>query len=109
MTDQMPRPIAALIEAINGLDEDAFLDAFTSDGYVDDWGRMFAGRASIAGWSRKELIGAEGHFAVESVEITRDNNVVVGGDWRSNYANGRSAFTFALTGDKVASMTIREG
>jgi len=31
------------------------------------------------------------------------------GDWRSNHANGLSRFEIVLDGQKVASMTIREG
>ena len=44
----------------------------------------------------------------EEVAVSGDEVTVVG-DWRSNHANGRSAFTFAVTGDKIAKMTIREG
>lgn len=37
------------------------------------------------------------------------DEVTVVGDWRSNYANGRSKFVFVTDGDLIASMTIREG
>ncbi|MBM7518473.1 nuclear transport factor 2 family protein [Nocardioides nitrophenolicus] len=109
MTTQVPEPVASLIAAVNGHDEQAFLDAFTADGYVDDWGREFRGREAIDGWSSKELIGAEGTLTVQEVSTTDAGEVVVVGDWRSNYANGLSRFTFAVAGEQVASMTIREG
>lgn len=108
MTIQIPEPAAGLVAAVNGHDEDAFLDSFTADGFVDDWGRIFRGRAAIDGWSNKELIGAQGTLSVSSTTTDGDEVVVVG-DWRSNYANGLSRFTFAVDGDKIASMTIREG
>jgi heme-degrading monooxygenase HmoA len=108
MSKDIPEPVATLIAAVNGHDEEAFLDSFTADGHVDDWGRVFRGRAAIDGWSRKELIGAEGTLSVQSVTADGDEVVVVG-DWRSNYANGLSRFTFAVVGDKVSAMTIREG
>ncbi|WP_436698782.1 nuclear transport factor 2 family protein [Nocardioides sp. BYT-33-1] len=108
MSKDIPEPVATLIAAVNGHDEEAFLDSFTADGQVDDWGRVFRGRAAIDGWSRKELIGAEGTLSVQSVTADGDEVVVVG-DWRSNYANGLSRFTFAVAGDKVSAMTIREG
>lgn len=38
-----------------------------------------------------------------------DGELVVVGDWRSNYANGRSKFAFTVDGDKIAKMTISEG
>lgn len=43
-------------------------------------------------------------------EVTTDGTqVTVVGDWRSNHANGRSRFVFDTDGDKLATMTIREG
>ncbi|MDQ6525880.1 nuclear transport factor 2 family protein [Nocardioides sp. LHD-245] len=108
MTTEIPEPVATLVAAVNGHDEDAFLDCFTADGYVDDWGRVFRGRAAIDGWSAKELIGAEGTLTVQSVTAAAGEVVVVG-DWRSNHANGLSRFTFAVAGDEIVSMTIREG
>lgn len=109
MASQMPEPVAVLVDAVNAHDEDAFLDSFTADGYVDDWGRVFRGRAEIDGWSRKELIGATGTLTVHSVATAPTGEVVVVGDWRSSHANGLSRFDFALAEDKVASMTIRDG
>jgi hypothetical protein len=55
------------------------------------------------------LIGAEGTLSVESVTTPDERSVVVIGDWRSNHANGLSRFEFVTAGDRVASMTIREG
>ncbi len=109
MTNEIPEPAAAVIAAINDHDEEGFLAAFTDDGFVDDWGRIFRGRDAIHGWSSKELIGAEGTLAVESVTTTPSGSVVVVGDWRSNHANGPSRFEFEAVGQQVASMTIREG
>lgn len=109
MTTEIPEPVATLVAAVNGHDEEAFLDSFTEDGYVDDWGRVFRGRAAIDGWSAKELIGARGTLTVSSVTITDGGQVVVVGDWRSDYANGLSRFTFEVDGERVAAMTIREG
>lgn len=103
-----PSPVAEFIDAVNRHDEEAFLDAFTTDGFVDDWGRIFTGRKAIKGWSDKEFIGAEGTLTV--TEVTEaDGRVVVTGDWRSNYANGLSTFAFEIAGEHLASMTIRAG
>jgi hypothetical protein len=97
------------VAAINDQDEGRFLDCFTADGFVDDWGRVFRGREAIDGWSSRELIGARGTLTVESVSTPEDGVVVVIGDWRSSHANGRSRFEFAVAGDRVESMTISEG
>ncbi|MFC0531542.1 nuclear transport factor 2 family protein [Phytohabitans kaempferiae] len=105
---KIPEPVASFIDAVNRHDEDMFLDAFTADGVVDDWGRTFTGRDAMKRWSDKEFIGAKGTLTVEEVAVRGDEIAVVG-DWRSNYANGRSMFVFVVDGDKLASMAIREG
>ena len=96
---EIPSPVREFIDTVNAHDDAGFLDAFTEDGHVDDWGRVFTGRDAIKGWSD-----------VEFIDVTVDGDTVrVVGDWASTHANGLSEFTFAVAGDKLASMTIREG
>jgi hypothetical protein len=104
-----PAPGASSGAAVTPHDEQAFLDAFTDGSYVDDWGRVFTGREAIQGWSTREFIGATGVLTPEEVSVAGDGAVTVVGDWRSTHANGRSSFRFAVDGDHIASMTIREG
>ena len=101
-------PVASFIDAVNKHDEEGFLDAFTTEGAVDDWGRVFTGREQIKAWSDKEFIGALGTLTPEEVFDDAGELVVVG-DWRSNHANGRSRFAFSTEGEKIVKMTIREG
>lgn len=109
MTDlQIPEPVAGFIDTVNAHDDQGFLDAFTTDGTVDDWGREFTGREAIKAWSDKEFIGATGVLTPEEVTVD-GNDVTVIGDWRSTHANGRSSFAFIIDGDKLSRMTIREG
>ncbi|MGB4777106.1 nuclear transport factor 2 family protein [Microbacterium sp.] len=107
-TTPVPEPVGSFIAAVNRHDDDAFQAAFTVGGFIDDWGRTFTGREAMKRWSDKEFIGARGTLAVEEVTVSGDEVTVVG-DWRSNYANGRSTFVFVTEGDFIASMTIREG
>lgn len=103
-----PEPVASFVAAVNRHDEAAFLGAFTEDGSVDDWGRVFTGREAIKGWSDVEFLGARGTLTPEAVTEDGDTVTVVG-DWASTHANGRSRFTFTVAGDKIAAMIIREG
>lgn len=105
---RIPEPINSFFDAVHRQDEQNFLDAFTDDGSVDDWGSIYTGRAAIKGWSDREFIGASGTLSVESAEKV-DGAVIVVGDWRSSFANGPSKFTFSLDGDKITRMEIREG
>ena len=109
MTDQsIPQPVADFIATVNAHDDAGFLDSFTDDAFVDDWGRTFTARDEIKGWSDKEFIGSQGVLTPEEVSAD-DDSVTVVGDWKSNYADGRSSFRFTTKGDKLTSMTIREG
>ncbi|MFD2470200.1 nuclear transport factor 2 family protein [Amycolatopsis silviterrae] len=105
---EIPEPVSSFVKAVNQHDEAAFLDAFTESGVVDDWGRLFTGRAEIKGWSDVEFIGARGVLTPEESSVSGDAVTVVG-DWRSNHANGRSKFVFDVDGDRIAKMTIRKG
>lgn len=107
-TPSLPEPVATFIERVNAHDEQAFLDAFTPEGVVDDWGRTFTGRDAIQAWSAEEFIGSRGVLSVEEVSVDGDVVTVVG-DWRSHHANGRSRFVFDVSGDRLARMTISEG
>ena len=105
MTAQLPQPVAAFVETVNAGDTIGFLDSFTPNGVVDDWGRRFCDREAIRAWSDAEFIGAKGHLTVKKV-ATGDHLVEVTGDWRSTHANGLSLFAFTLAGDKIALMKI---
>ena len=103
-----PAPIDILVGAVNAHDEQGFLDSFTDDAVVDDWGRQFTGRDAIKAWSDDEFIGANGTMAVTKVE-ERGGEIHVTADWRSTHANGLSLFAFTVQGDKVAQMRITAG
>ena len=105
MTD-LPAPVAALVDAANANDTEAFLGALTADAVVDDWGREFRGPEAIRGWSDGEFIGVGVTLVVTDVERRDDETTVtatVGGDG----FNGPSHFTFRVRGDRVERMTIR--
>ena len=105
---QIPQAVSAFIDAVNRHDEQAFLDTFTIDGFVDDFGRSFRGRQAIKTWSDREFIGARGVLRPEETAVA-EGTVTVTGDWRSTHANGRSRFVFQVAGDLIASMIISEG
>jgi ketosteroid isomerase-like protein len=103
--DQLPEGVRRLVEATNAGDGAAFVDAFTEDGVVDDWGRVFRGPVEIRRWNDAENTGVHARFRVQ--EFTVDGDTVTarfavsGGGF-----NGPSTFTFELAGDRVRSMRI---
>ena len=105
MTEDLPAPVSRVIEATNAGDSTAFVEAFTEDGFVDDWGRMFTGPEEIGRWNEAENIGVHARFAVQEVTVDADTVIarlaVTGGGF-----NGPSTLTFELAGDRVRSMRI---
>jgi hypothetical protein len=105
MSNDIPTAVQRALDAIDQLDAGAFVAAFATDGYVDDWGRKFQGPDRIRSWSDAEFIGKNVTFAATAV-ATPGNPVTlrtqVGGDG----FNGPSHFTFDVQGDQLASMTI---
>jgi hypothetical protein len=104
--DTVPGPVQAALDAANRGDVEAFLGAFDEAGVVDDWGRTFAGRDAIRGWSDAEFIGKQVTLAVAGVEHD-GARVVIAADVGGNGFNGPSHFGFDLDGPKITRMTIR--
>ncbi len=104
---ELPEAVQRVVEATNAGDAAAFVDAFTDDGVVDDWGRVFRGREEIARWDGAENTGVRSSFTVQEVAVegaTVTARIAVGGGG----FNGTSTFTFELDGDRVRSMRITE-
>jgi hypothetical protein len=107
VTVSLPAAVQAVFDATNAGDTDAFLDAFTSEGVVDDWGREFKGRAAIKVWSDGENIGVQAALTPTAVTSSSPDEYVVMADVAGGGFNGPSHFTFRVDGERVARMTIR--
>lgn len=86
---ELPPSVAAVVDAINKGDEDAFVAAFASDGYVDDWGKVLTGRDGVRSWSRTDAIGRNATMTVLSATTDGDTTHITF-DWRSDRFNGQS-------------------
>jgi hypothetical protein len=106
VSGELPPAVSRLLAATNAEDPEGFLDSFTEDGVVDDWGRTFAGRSRIAEWDAAENIGV--HSRIEATAVRADADSVEfdvrvsGGGY-----NGGGTFTAQLRDGKVARLLIR--
>ena len=105
--DELPAGVQGLLDAANDGDLDRFLESFTPDGVVDDWGRVFEGRARITQWSEAEFIGKNVSLDVTAVSV-RGNDWTITAQVGGEGFTGVSHFTFRVTASGVARMTIRE-
>jgi hypothetical protein len=105
-TLDLPAPVQAALAAANANDTEAFLDCFSEDGVVGDWGWEFQGRDEIRAWSDREFIGRKVSLDVARV-VERNGKTVIAVEVGGEGFNGRSRFKFQIEGDKVTRMTVR--
>jgi hypothetical protein len=102
---ELPVAVQRAIDATNAGDHAAFVDAFTEDCYLEDWGRTFHGHDGVASWDRTDNIGKRTHFETRGVRRDGDSYVValeVTGDG----FNGISDIVFTVEGERIRSMII---
>ncbi|MCM2429929.1 nuclear transport factor 2 family protein [Streptomyces sp. RKAG337] len=104
-TTELHPAVQRAVDAANSGVTDDFLDSFTADGAVDDWGRVFAGREAIRGWSDKEFTGVDVSLDVTAVRRSGDT-VTVSATVGGNGFNGPSDFAFTVAGDRISLMRI---
>ena len=100
-----PAPVRALVDAINAADTEAFVAAFTPEGYVSDWGTVKAGPEGVRAWAASDAIGAGAQMTVLSAE-TEGDTTRIRFVWSSRVFNGESDGIFVVQGDRLASFTI---
>ncbi|WP_214405775.1 nuclear transport factor 2 family protein [Pseudonocardia lacus] len=103
----VPAPLRAFIDATNRGDSAAFVDAFTEDAVLDDWGRVFHGHEGVSAWDSTDNIGKRAHFELVGLEPTDDPDRVVatltvtGGGF-----NGTGPMTFEFRDGRIARLVI---
>jgi len=101
----VPAPIQRMIDATNAGDSDAFVAAFATGAYLEDWGRGFTGHDEIRSWDASDNIGRNARFEVVAHRSEGSDDIVTlavsGGGF-----NGTSDFRFTLDGDLIERMVI---
>ncbi|MGV9409392.1 nuclear transport factor 2 family protein [Nocardia sp. NPDC003693] len=105
---QVSPPVQAVVDAINAADTDAFVEAFTEDGVVDDWGRRLSGPAGVRDWANSDAIGAGARMTVTDAETDGPVTHIRFG-WRSRVFNGDSEAFVTVRDDKVSEFRIPAG
>src|ERR1700733_8656181 len=78
MNNALPKPIADHLAAMNRFDADAIVATFADDALVNDARREFWGRAAIAKWVQKELVGDRVTIEVTEVLSHHGETIVRG-------------------------------
>jgi hypothetical protein len=104
-TLDLPAPVRAALAAANANDTEAFLDCFSEEAVVGDWGWEFRGRDEIRAWSDRQFIGRKVSLKVTAV-VGRNGKTVIAVEVGGEGFNGPSRFKFQIEGDKVTRMTV---
>lgn len=103
----LPAPIQTFVDATNAGDTEAFLNVFTPDAVLNDWGREFNGPDGIARWNHTDNIGKQSQFELVAIEAGSDENShVVTLKVSGNGFNGTGQITFQLRDDRISGVTI---
>lgn len=104
---QVPAAIQQFVDATNKADAESFVDAFTSDAFLEDWGRKFHGHEGVLSWNETDNIGVGANFTVKGIKPGKgaDNYVLTLGV-KSNRFNGTGTMTIDLREGKIASLVI---
>lgn len=103
---ELPAPVKDMVAGTNEGDSERFLEAFAQDATLNDWGRVFSGRAGIADWNDNENIGVGARFNVRSAEV-RPEDVTLHLEVTGGGYNGPGTFELQLEAGHITSMTIR--
>jgi ketosteroid isomerase-like protein len=107
VTSSIPTAIRDFIETTNRGDSAAFVDTFTPDATLNDWGTEFHGRDAISGWNETDNIGVQAHFDVVELKPTgRPGSFVATLTVTSNKHSGTGPMTFVVEGGKIRSLEI---
>jgi ketosteroid isomerase-like protein len=102
-----PEEIQRFVDATNRGDTDAFVEAFTEDAHLDDWGRSFDGRAGVRSWDTTDNIGVQAHVDVLDVRPGQtDQEYVATIRVSGNGYNGTGPMAFRLRDGLIAELRI---
>lgn len=104
MTD-LPPAVAALVAAINNGDTDAFVEAFSHDAFIDDWGRQLRGHDGVRSWAETDAIGMNASMTVTAANSEGDTTEIEF-DWSSNRFNGSSRAFVTVQEDQITAFRI---
>jgi ketosteroid isomerase-like protein len=105
--EELPEAIRTFIDATNRGDPEAFVNAYTDDATLNDWGREFSGHQGVRKWDSTDNIGVRSHFELvdwspgpdpDSYTVT----LTVSGD---GY-NGTGPMRFQLRDGRIADLRI---
>ena len=107
MSVELPRPIAAVVEANARLDLEGMLRPFVADAVIADNGRHYEGRAGLRRLFEESVLPVKAVFTPDTVRHD-GNQVVVEGPAHGDFRGSPLRFTyrFNLAHDAIEALEI---
>lgn len=107
MITDLPKPIAAYVEANARLDVDGMLQPFTPDAVVQDDGGRHQGYPALRQWIQEATIASKAVFTPDTLR-NEDGQFVVEGPTNGDFKGSPLRFTlrFTLDGDAIRALDI---
>ena len=107
MSVELPKPIAAFVEANARLDLEGMLRPFVADAVITDNGRRYEGRAGLRRLIEESVLPVKAVFTPDTVRHD-GNQVVVEGPARGDFKGSPFRFTyrFDLGQDAIKALEI---
>ena len=96
--------ITAMLDATNRGDADAFVESFTDDAVITDFGRVFHEHDGVRSWDSTDNIGVGMHFDLVSLNETGPDAWDVEVDASSRRFSGRSTLKVTLRDGRIATL-----
>lgn len=106
-SSDVPIAIRAFVDTTNAGDSEGFVQVFTEDAFLSDYGREYHGRQGVADWDRTDNIGEESHFDLLGCKAGATSQEVVATVMvTGNGFTGTSDLVFTLRGDEISRLVI---
>lgn len=107
MSVELPKPIAAFVEANARLDLEGMLRPFAADAVVTDNGHRYEGRAGLRGLFEESVLPVKAVFTPDTVRHA-DDQVIVEGPAQGDFQGSPLRFTyrFTLVDDAIEALEI---
>lgn len=107
MSEQtLPEAINNFVNYTNTADSENFVQTFTTDAILNDWGTEYEGHEEIASWNQTDNIGKKSQFEVVNAKKESNNTWIVNLKVTGNGFNGVSPFKMVVKDNLLQSVQI---
>ncbi|EJF01269.1 hypothetical protein [Liquorilactobacillus mali] len=103
---KLPEVINQFVEYTNARNSKDFINLFTENATLDDWGRIFKGHYSISEWNKNENIGKKSQFKILESRKTSSNSWLVQIKVSGKGFNGAGPMEFTIDSNLISSIKI---